>query len=118
MLVTMAAPRTTATANPATIRTSRQPGCPPTRRGSATVRLAGDADRGDQDLAGVCRATTRLQSGLGTVERDREIGRYRRVGRLAAGQVHRRRGVDGDDRDAGRPGAPDDLDGRADRLAE
>ena len=41
-----------------------------------------------------------------------------RVGRLAARQVDRRRGVDGDDRDAGRAGAPDDLDGRADRLAQ
>ena len=49
-------PSTTATTAAATSTTSRQPGCRPAGRASATVGLGRDADRGDEDLAGVRRA--------------------------------------------------------------
>src|SRR4029079_17257355 len=112
-LVTTAAPRTTTTQAPARTRTSRSP----TGR-SATIGLRRDPDRGDEDAAGERRAHLRAQPGLGPVERDREVGPDRRIGRLAAREVHGRRRVDGEDRDHRGAGPVDDLDGAPDRLAE
>ena len=52
------------------------------------------------------------------MEGDREVGPDHRVRDLAARQVHRCRGVHGDDRHPGLAGATDELDGRADRIAQ
>ena len=71
---------------------------------SATVGLGRDADRRDQDLARVGGAAFGEQAGLGPVERDGQVGADRRIGRLAAREVDRRRGVDRDDGDARRRG--------------
>ena len=119
-LVSTAAPSTTATTTSATTTTSRQPGWPTgSRSGSATVGLGRDPDRRDEDLARVGRRRGGSSSPVFgrwnvTVRSARTAGsdgspleRSTAVGR-----------VDGDDRDAARPGLDDELDRRADRVAQ
>src|SRR6185503_3302681 len=94
--VRIAAPSTAATAAVATMRTSRQPA---TRVGrSATVGLPRDADGRDEHLARERGAAPGEQARLRSMERDREICTDDGRGRVARGQVHRGRRVDGDDR--------------------
>src|SRR5262245_53208900 len=80
--VTIAAPSTTTTQAPLRSSTSRSP----TVR-SATIRLAWDADGRDEHAPGERLAHLLAEAGLWPVERDREIGPDRRIGRLAAGEV-------------------------------
>ena len=134
--VTAAAPSASATTATATRSTSRRPGgrrrrdVPEPGFPAVPAVRAGGPDRvshgrppagsrsGRRGPAGEGRAAPRPQAGLGPVEGHGEVGAHGRVGGLAARQVDRGRRVDGDDRDAGLPGAPDELDGRADRLAQ
>src|SRR5687768_4791986 len=116
--VTMAAPITTATTAAATRATCGQPGSRRGAGGSATVGLWRDPDRSDEDLARMGGAAPSAKSGLGTMERDGQIGPDGRVGWFAAGKVDCGGGVDGHDRDAGTVRALDDLDGGPDRLTQ
>src|SRR4051812_12303071 len=113
--VRIAAPRTTPTAIAATIRTSRQPTA---RAWSATIGLARDTDRRDQDLACERSPAPREQPALRAVEGDGEVGLDDGVRRVARGQVDGRRGVDGDDGHLRAPRSEDELDRRTDRVAE
>src|SRR6478736_6846716 len=117
-LVRTASPSTTATTTRATMATSRQPGWRPDGLGSATVRLGRDPDRSDEDLARVRDTAAGREPRLRPMEGDREVGADGGLGRLAAREVDRRRGVDGHHRDAAGPGLDDELDRRADRISQ
>src|SRR5688572_28161961 len=99
--VRIAAPITTATTAPATSATCGQPGSRRGLPGSATVSLRWDADRGDEDLPSVGSAAPRQQAGLGSMERNGQVGPHGRVGWFAAGEVDGGGRIDGHDRGTG-----------------